>query len=295
MRTVATLYLLALAPVFAGDTDKKVVIQAAPDETVSLAKQDLDSFKKQGAIPDSGRLSLVQAPEMTALPLVAPTPTPEQQLKNQAQKSGNWLVDGVMGPRGAKPDPKALLNPLDPRTQAGDRADILRQAMAEPGSGARTGDPDGKLTPDDPKDEKLEEQAVESRLGEAKAANPLDSYMAAWMSPKDLEILKPALDSKPAGQGGAPEGGPDLQALVTAKVDRPAPDPGLGKPIENPFIDLLNTPGPPPAQEALFKAAPAPVPELTSPPPLVPDGKAVTPDFAKPLIEDPALKGMKRF
>ena len=165
-----------------------------PEDAISAAKRDYDLIKgaKSSALdPQKIELPRVEAPAMHLsndemagfLDAEASQKKKAQDLKNG--KTGNWLVDAMNDKKpgsrdGAKPATAAVGEEDEPAT-------TLAAESKEPS-----------------RDERKSRGAASAQTTAA-ADNPLTTYMSAWMTPKDLELLK----VKPADSvlAAAPERG----------------------------------------------------------------------------------------
>jgi hypothetical protein len=210
---------------------------------------------------------------------------------------------------------------LDPAAAAAARkksANWLVDAMTEKPKKSAGQDGREKLpgATDDEKEKSLEPSAVDEKEKAdekpkrvEKVANPLDSYVASWVSPQDLSLVRsimrdqgpeagsdPLLASIPAGgaTGSAREVTAPFGTAAAAAPTMPS------APRENPFLQLLNTP--PPSAAASQMAAPpaaATISPMVATVPPVPDPaasqKSPIPSFVKPREDEKFNKQMKRF
>jgi len=206
---------------------------------------------------------------------------------NVAKKSANWLVDAMMKPE--EKDPRALRDKIS-------------------GAEKRERDLTSAKDPRAAAEKKEDLPPTEKKLGPE--FNPLNRYMAGWMTTQDYALLKPGLDSSTGALGMIARNEPALRgldadasmlgdagsALDLSAVGKNAPLVQF-KPVENPFLQSLApsaTPGP-----MAFTAPAGPNPSSASaalaPPPEVAPQKSVIPDFAKPSTDDKYFKPLKRF
>jgi hypothetical protein len=134
--------------------------------------------------------------------------------------------------------------------------------------------------------------------------NPLNSFLAEWMTARDYALLKPGLQSSGATAASLPTSPGSEPAVsvilpVTPKREVPAAKPG-----ENPYLEILNEPSPavaaPPSTVATNAnpAVPSPAPPVLLPPvppTPAPAPQSKIPDFAKPATNDKYFKPLKRF
>lgn len=267
---------------------------AAHDGGLAEAKQDYQAIKAAGRPGVQQSLELPRIPAPT-LPSAADTPRPppstqagggeasEEKLK-QARRNENWLVDAMMAPgereaaAGEMSGETAVRSRVNGETPPPSGRDLLRDRdeRADRRRDGRENDRTASPRQADSRDREAREKPAFS------APNPLDTYMAAWMTPADRALL---LDhSGNAGAGGrevrgwsydqpsavAPAdllpNGPAGNALPAATS--PADVPTLGPPAENPFLQPLGSGGSfgsDFAPAASLPPEPAPAPSFTSP------------------------------
>lgn len=242
-------------------------MRATEEPVGSAIRQTLKEFDslKATARPEAagkGRagmpgLIVIAAPEAT---VAKPPPVRMQSAdeRKKAKRSQNWLVDAMMKPerdgseRGTAADD-------DEATTDDEGLDPLEKLIVE------------QLRAEDP-DDKAHAKAKEFEADDATrlehAFNPLDNFMAAWISPRDHELLLkaktgnsdpvvtvlPGRDLPVAALGGSTFASPNERSA-----------PGLTQPIENPYLQLgtpvLPTPPAAPMPEAQFR------PESSTPAP----------------------------
>jgi len=261
---------------------------------MAVAKRDFQRVKAAGST--AGEQPSLDLPHLT---------TPEFQLSGGAtvvtralpaktgtkKKSANWLVDEMT----KKPQPDARDKSQRGRESATDRETTL----------------DDEQKSDDAQAEPA--KAVESR--EAKPAepalNPLNQYMAGWMTPKDYALLRPGLggDTAPeaaAGRGDtalampgatgpvASGGGMDLGLGLSGNA---VPSTGTPAAKENPFLQTFT---PPLQSAATFAPSPEPTvspnaPGVFTAPSEPPPMRPKTPEIARPPDDAKYFKQLKRF
>jgi len=267
--------LLAASAVFAAD--------AAPSATpLEDAKRDFAEIKKPGVRTEADLGSLKQnlppisvgLPDaLSPLPTSSPTRREADKLKTQREKSANWLLEAMRQPASGKTRFKAdreAASALGAADVADDEtAAVLQSELLDDGRLTARENPTARS----PKPENEEKSAP---------ANPLDAFMASWMTPRDFELLasaaktsSPAAPNAPREVGGfAPPPAAEAPGFF-ANVNRPA----LGfasevprEPLPNPYLAPLESPlagfAPPPVSPP---ANPAP-----APPSLVVPGSAPT-------------------
>lgn len=306
MRGALPILALALCAAALADDEKKPVVVAAPDQAVTEARQDLDALKRSAA---AGTNPLVGLPAMQAPDLnptggyVAPLPLTDPAKLKAAKHDDNWLVDGVLGQQ--RTDALHDLSTRDGvlKSKADEREAILKEALqASAGKQSPKSTAMGQPATDDYGfAETLDPApAAPSRPPEFKADNPLNAFMSSWISTHDSELLKPVAAN--AGSTAAPltptPADPASLDLMVAAHEGPAsaPAPATLKDPGNPFVDFINSPVvAAPVPEVSYHPAPAPA---IAPPPPTPgpaEAKTVVPDYARGMMDDPALKQAKRF
>lgn len=175
------LLLAALAVGTRAEDPPRPPVRPAPPDAIAAARRDFDTIKGARGPAESPRLSLPMATppplhlssEESAL-FLPPTADPRADPRSKGSaaakgaKSANWLVDAMTEKR---PDARN------------------ERRAGEGGRETTATEPETETDP-------LEAPAVESKkepLGpkpSVSADNPLTSYMAGWMTPKDFELLK---------------------------------------------------------------------------------------------------------
>jgi hypothetical protein len=260
--------------------------------TIEIARKEFDAVKSLrdfGADAKSGlpRLTMPSMPVggTPADPSASPAGLKRPELVRPPSK--NWLVEAME----KRPDEK------DPRS---DDERVLEKGR-EPGESrsART-----RGSEDD------------ERKNRPEAPNPFARFLGEWMTPQDLALLKPALDSStradsPALNGALPPGTGDTAfgwSEGNTKLAGIAPTPGTrlqtANPVrENPYLDFLggNRPlvAPSPAitpsssSPASALSLPGAVPPAAVAPPPARPGQL--PDFVRPNTDEKYFKQLKRF
>jgi hypothetical protein len=133
--------------------------------------------------------------------------------------------------------------------------------------------------------------------------NPLNAFLADWMTPKDYALLKPGLQSSGTSTVALPAGpkvsiaqpGSALfgnQASLLSSEASPAP---VTKPTENPYLQALNEPAPVVTVPPTPPANPVPAPAVAPALPVPPQPQSKIPEFAKPATDNKLFKPLKRF
>lgn len=220
-----------------------------------------------------------------------------------AKKSANWLLDAMTEKDGRLGDRTRASQDRGGRTRDDDLAD---QLAAEPDSATQNGDKAAARGDDD--------TAAASQHPPG-AVNPLATYMAAWMTPKDFALLKPGMFGKETGAAGNPlaalalkaEPGRDpggLPVAIPATSVAGSLAPGDANPVfspqQNPFLaDLPSVPSPS-APSPLVDLAPlaGPPAAIATPPPLATpplvDNRARN-DVLQARDDEKYFKQLKRF
>ncbi|MCX6956363.1 MAG: hypothetical protein NTV51_29870 [Verrucomicrobia bacterium] len=268
-----------------------------PEDTLETARRELEAIKSvRGGVeqprPDLPRFSIPEAPGSSAAPpRLPPRLTPTDAAA--AKKSANWLVDAMM----KKPAPS--VDGRDRRSSDGAEGTDL----AEKGAAAGETNLEAKVTFGD-----ATQRRGATKSGDP-ALNPLNGFMAGWMSAQDYKLLQPGMGQESsanliargesssylsAAPGGA-AGGASLAGTGRTTTARPATPPR-----ENPFLAAA-PPSPAPVPPGLSGVIPpkpktaVPPPKTTPPPPEPPPQKSATPDFVKPNDDAKYFKPLKRF
>jgi hypothetical protein len=295
--------VLALAVARAGDAS-----EAAPD-SISSAKKDLAAVKALGTPAESPVASLPSVdmkavgPGPGGVRIDAPAPLPaddeataDPSKRKEKGATGNWLVDAM----DKKTDKERSASGRDALSKVdrdlalrnGERA-ATREELESPGAPESA----GRAGP---------------KESNASVYNPLDAFMAGWVSARDRELLLPARGDGAAGgefararPGSPQDGGP---ALGDFTIEGLLSTGELGIAAEaraesNPYLssaDLAEAPSP-----RMFSG-----PEASGP--VGPEGRAApawfgseagaldaprtfVPDFAHPSDDDKYFKQMKKF
>jgi hypothetical protein len=165
-------------------------------------------------------------------------------------------------------------------------------------SGTRDGDPNQPA-----REKGLPAKGREAQKGEP-PPNPLNAFLADWMTAKDYALLKPGLQSSGTTTVALPVGpkvsiaqpGSALfgtQASLLAAEPSPVP---VAKPTENPYLQALNEPAPVVTVPLTPPAVPAaPSPAIAPALPIPPQPQSKIPEFAKPATDSKLFKPLKRF
>lgn len=258
----------------------------ATDDTIAKAKRDYEVIKAAKAGPEQPAASALPSTDQASidLHLTADLPAPSTSpnapqnaldTSTTGRKSVNWLLDAMADPKDRN---HAMQDPKDP----------FGLRLAAPG--AKSGETD--LLAQDralAREKQASADRAERALGQgdkqpasAATPNPLNRYMAEWMTPQDLALLNPkaatAGNSVPAG---SPLAGPgdEVAAAGSAVPDLSIPgseSPGFTAGLsntlpvqpakENPYLAELALPAPPSPTNAPAYV-PMQAPNLLSPTP----------------------------
>jgi hypothetical protein len=298
MRRAATAVFIAGAALAAADPAPPPPAAADP---VKAAKQGLEDIHASALSPDgAAALPGLSLPEVAPLPS-APAPEsplpPESGLGPDGLKkkagTGNWLVDAMeKADRDAKAD-KAPGRAQDRDEQLKADLELLRGEEKDPAHPEREAaalDLTAKAKP----------EADELK---APAYNPLDAFMAGWISARDHDLLVPAkvdpgdpahADGLDLGPADALRAGPEASALNELRA---AP---------NPYLAELERSPPSAASSLAAPLLPALVPPDLLEPAVAPlsagadarpadNARSVVPDFAQPSGDDKYFPQLKRF
>jgi hypothetical protein len=306
MRAAAGAFILVLAaaPIRADNAP------APAADSIAAAKKDFATIKSSSLAPDStSALPALDMKDMGPTPgaqgITAPAPLASDKETSldptkKSKGTGNWLVDAMDKERNsenAKPS-----RPGDERLKAD--ADLEADPDKAESAGA--------------KDEASGREARDSaspREPTDHVYNPLDSFMASWVSARDHDLLVPTSKGEaPGGVEAAPHSdvsaGPDpMPSGSLVDMLLPAPDTASWeetKPEANPFVAPSDS-EPAPAVRFFSGAdssgfAPfgltdaVPTGGQSGPAAQSADGpRNYLPDFAQPSDDDKYFKQMKRF
>ena len=260
--------------------------RAESEESLATVKRDFDTIK---AAREAAGKSTLDLPRLTAPELQTEARRPAAQKPAMPEKkSANWLVDAIE------------VNKSGARGERGPQENGERLGLASETRALGEGEPTlpGKARAADRKTGRASETAV----------NPLTSFMAGWMTPQDLALLRPSLGGPTAAESIArgerprefleqPAGGtqPNKGAELFAGREK-----NLGVPTAprvNPFLESIGLPAVAPALRAappLATRAPAAPVVVLSPVESIPT-KSKVPEFAKPPEDEKYFKQLKRF
>lgn len=296
--------------------------------SIESAKKEFDALKAAREAAQRGQGSGA-LPRMTVPELqigLGSDPRPAQGTKanpatDPTKKSANWLLDGMAreaarrdGDRGRAPNSNAR-DRREPTTRESGAAGPTLADGVPVEAGSLT---DPQSGPSSARDALDTAQSEKEKTSEA--PNPLNRYLAEWMTPRDYATLKPSL-TEGLGADGSGRGGLGDVALpasmggglsgVTLPGGITAPDtiaagskaasPTIAPPRENPYLQSFALPSAPatslpatPPPPAPSSAAPVLSP-LPSPAPVNPAPKPAVPDFARPAQDEKYFKQLKRF
>ena len=174
---------LALLAIAAGRAE-----ESASTTGIAAAKRDYEDVKaaaSTGAEMQKLALPKTVTPSLDLKTEIAlPEPTAGLQVRKDNEKLGetttkskNWLVDAMLE---KSPDKRASRSTTSPFE---DKLAATEDAAKDFGGGAEKGSREKRLPLDERKNEFAHERANE-------APNPLDRYMAAWMTPQDFALLE---------------------------------------------------------------------------------------------------------
>lgn len=175
--------------------------EAPAASAIAGAKKSFDTLGRKRIAEERGLdLPKLAAPELNLVGLAdvrAPKP------KSPAKASKRWLVDGVMGPVADPLKPGLRDDPSRPDLAA--TAELGQGRFVERGEGSadlRSRQKDPLKTP----------RAFGPEVAPAAAANPLASFMTAWISSQDRSRLLPAAPILPGSADRSGGVADDLQA-----------------------------------------------------------------------------------
>lgn len=303
--------------------------EAPPPASAPTPAQSIESAKKEFEALKAAREAAQRGQGSTALPrLSVPElqtglgdPLPAQGTKanpavDPTKKSANWLVDGMT---------------KEAVRRDGDRSRSTEPYARDRGANGSSSDETGvsdAASANDPRNEITSTRDSRSadhsdREKSAEAPNPLNRYLAAWMTPRDYATLKPSLTEGLSAHGAAQSSGLGEVSLpaslggglsgvtLPGGIAPPGADPlslspkgsspAISPPRENPYLQSFALPAAPattlpatPPASAPFTVAPVMSP-MPSPTPAAPAAKPAVPDFARPAQDEKYFKQLKRF
>jgi hypothetical protein len=308
MRPAATAIVVLFAVAALRADEPPAPAQGA--DSIAAAKKDFAAIKSSSLAPDTtSALPTLDMKDMGPTPgaqgISAPTPLPSDRETpldptKKAAGTGNWLVDAMdkeknsENPRPSRPGDERLRAepPLETDPEKADSGSARDAA-----SGAE------------------QRETTPAKEPAEHVYNPLDSFMASWVSARDHDLLVPASKGEsPGGADAAPRGdapaGPDpMPSGSLVDMLLPAPDTASWdetKPEANPFVAPPDTEAAPAVR--LFSGGDAGGFAPFGPADLVPGGgtsgpsaqpaeaaRSYLPDFAQPLDDDKYFRQMKRF
>ncbi|HEY5079915.1 MAG TPA: hypothetical protein VII43_08710, partial [Opitutaceae bacterium] len=175
----------------------------------------------------------------------------------------------------------------------------------------RDGEKAGDQGERDPQDSRDSREKAEEREKPTAAMNPLDSFMAAWISTRDHDLLLPGRSEGASAADAArahSEAPPETDSSEPSLADSLLPVPegtslADSKAAPNPFLAVLDLDTAPqvqffnaPEPSGFAPASPLASPSVSGvdPRPLDAD-RTFIPDFAQPSDDDKYFKQMKKF
>ncbi|MBS0630383.1 MAG: hypothetical protein JSS11_00595, partial [Verrucomicrobia bacterium] len=289
MRRAARAFVVALASAavaLGADEASNVTASLNP---IEAAKRDYDAIKDAKLSLEQQKLDLPKAgtPELhlgpEALPGSEYNSNPAGRSKSaqdkakgdslrRGQRGANWLVDAMLGDKDKAAKANGTTSALRDGTEKTDTDDPdmlnLSDLTAKKGSardGKGTG-PDEKTAP--------------------RVANPLQDYMAGWMTPKDYQLLKAAPEPVEGGAPGLPVSRSSAVGLIAGLTPGAATPPPSNEPRVNPY--LAEAPSGGLQFNAPANGGPPAPPPLPPPMPLGPVSAVPEPTAAKPSPATPA-------
>ena len=291
-RTTAFFLLATVAFAEEKPAANTAVVGSANEDGIAVAKREFDAVKSARGVRDSAKLDLgnLSTPE---LHMIGPAPQilkkpGESAAEAKKKKSANWLLDAMEEQK--KKDSAAA---GAPEKEPGENESEAEKLFATERDSSK------------PAEREIDKREVK-KPAEA-VVNPLDQYMAGWMTQQDFTLLKPTTSSE--GANGIPSSRNDGSLTFgtgSTQASNPSDSSGPLKNIsggpasqstshENPFLAAfspapsLSTPAP---QSVMV---PPPSVGFQVPPSTVPAAKPLMPDFVKPRNDDKYYKQMKRF
>jgi hypothetical protein len=288
-------WLVAVPALWAADPPPAEKSSPPPEDALAAAKRKFAAVK--AAREPGAKLDLPAAsslPELHVSDSGPPASMPAvKPASPNGKKAGNWLVDAMADQ--TKPAADA-----EPTADKGTLVSSSGPRPASPASDSR----------------KLGGETAAAKKPIDPTLNPLNRYMAGWMMPGDFELLRAGVGAGAAGSYLDSGGGLSLAGLAGTAGGDGAADPAFGPvdgarlpamdrsatPRENPYLQNLTAPAPPPGGALALSSPSSPsVPAASSfnaplvPPPAPEPPKPVIPDFVKPRDDDKYFKPLKRF
>ena len=250
------------------------------DESLATVKRDFEAIKS--AREATGKSS-VDLPRLTAPELQTEVRRPAApKAPAPVKKSANWLVDAV---EASKPGARGEQTPEENAGALAFSAETRTENDAGPTQR-------GKARPTDRKTGQTTETVV----------NPLTSFMAGWMTPQDLALLRPGMGGPTAAESISRGERPREFAEQSASGVSPGKGSELfatrekaplvsAAPRVNPFLESIGSPAIAPMRAILPTPSRAPLAPAVEPIP----AKSKVPEFAKPPEDEKYFKQLKRF
>lgn len=298
MRLLFPTFLICLGTVpFAVAVENDGAARPSVEETIEAAKKEIDHLQGPD-LSKQGRGSRIGGglPELD--PLIAPSVPMqtsseklEKDLRKQQKKKENWLLEGMEKTARTSADGRLIEKDKgrDPHSNTEFASAAEEEALTD-------GDPFTATEAEIEANRSSERTAGEEKKVEV--VNPLDSFMASWISPKDAEILRASGAMKDAGRasstgsagheliaslslpgGGSSSGGGGLD-LSNLNFGGDRFSRTAGGDAVNPFLAGLELPPPGPAA-----SGPSANINAFAPPPPTASSMFESPDSAAPKYE----------
>lgn len=285
---------------FGAESKQEKKLAPPPEDAIAAARRDLETIKAARSVTETPKAGLPSfaTPEMQIAPpaprrATAPLTAAEAAA---AKKSANWLVEAMMKPPA--------------RAREDQRRGERREASSvSPDEDTTTDAVSGERTAaSERNDVHLRRETAENS---AAVVNPLNGFMAGWMTPQDFKLLQPGMMGESAAHRvargdtsqRASDGAMAADLTGLAPFGRTGPTTMPPAPRENPFLAEFASPTP------ATPAARASVPSLAggappsahvstarvTPPPVAPAPKPVMPAFVKPNDDAKYFKPLKKF
>ena len=309
MRRVATSRALLFAATAAaalaaeGSAPAPASSSTPREDSINATKRDLDLIKssRENAQPGAA-VPKFTVPEMQTAPLPGAW-TPKKPGAQPEKKSATWLLDAMEKNSNSNKSRSKLDDLLGTNTKEKDgetELELDRRDPKDPKAGRNLERGERKTESSEEKNPRRDEPVF----------NPLTRFMADWMTPQDLALMKPVMDVRPGGD--LPGSGRVEQAAIgnevglAANVESVLGLPAANKPFaaptvqENPYLQAMLPSLPVAGSGPAAGVAPAPMPQpaanpVMAPMPTLPTPKTNIPDFAKQAADEKYFKQLKRF
>ncbi|HWA10499.1 MAG TPA: hypothetical protein VG838_13720 [Opitutaceae bacterium] len=272
------------------------------NDVISATRGDLEALKTDRLLPSDPKLALpsfetpaLSVPTPAPAPLLPQDASPEKAGQSGQGKSRTWLIDAMEKNFPESSTARGQGQDRNGRTRTdATKSDRDLDLLGLAGD-AKTG---GRATDPAEQGAAARQEPARSSVADVKdAPNPLQGFMAGWMTPRDFNLLL-----KPDAPGGAPAlaappGENPGQSFTSMSVPASAPggllpgldapaNPPVRAPVENPYLQPIALP---PSGPAMLDLGPPPPPVVMRPPPSAaapePEPEKPAPAFTRPELQ----------